>query len=461
MEFPKSNFSEWYNEIIEFAELTDKRYPVKGMNIWMPYGFSIMKNIDEMIRKTFLEDSYEEVMFPSLISRPMFEVEFEHIKGFEKELFWIAKGGRETQEEDLAMRPTSESAIYPMFKLWIRDHGDLPKRIFQIVQVFRYETKHTRPFMRSRDIHFIECHTAHETFNDAEEQMNLYRREWDHFTRYLCIPYLEIRRPDWDKFPGAMYTIAFDTLMPSGRTLQVGTIHQYGTNFAMNYEVKYAKENGESEFVNQTTFGMSERLVAALVGIHGDDKGLILPPKIAPIQIVVVPIGKMDKKMELFIEKIENKLQKLGFRFKTDTDDRYTPGFKFNQWEMKGVPIRIELGNREIENDEVTVSIRTEKGRQKLKTSELENLNKFLEKVESELYEKAKKSLTDGLSGKSSSTGESSIRLVSLCDDRECARVVENKFDLDMMGTISNQDEQKKCEVCGKDGRTSLLSKPY
>lgn len=461
MEAPKSNFSEWYNEIIELSGLTDKRYPVKGMNIWMPYGFSLMKNVDELIRARFYSDGYEEVMFPSLISKGMFEIEFEHIRGFEKELFWIAKGGKDSLEEDLAMRPTSESAIYPMLKLWIRDHGDLPMRLFQIVQVYRYETKHTRPFIRSRDIHFIECHTSHRDYSDAEEQMKLYREEWKSFTDAICIPFLEVKRPDWDKFPGAVYTIAFDTLMPSGRTLQIGTIHEYGTNFSKNYEIEFADENGVGTNVNQTTFGMSERLIGAIVGIHGDDKGLILPPDVAPIQIVIVPIGPQSPEMEKFIAKLEKELGKMGLRYKTDRDDRYTPGFKFNQWEMKGVPLRIEIGEREVQSDSITVSRRTKKGRNKIPVSQLSDLKNELGEVSKELFERAETILRSGLEGKMTGSLEATIRTAFVCEKQSCASSLEEKYDKTMMGAILNYGSNGKCEVCGEDGRTSLFSNPY
>jgi prolyl-tRNA synthetase len=461
MEHKKRDFSEWYNEIIDISGLSDKRYPIKGMNVWMPYGYSLMKNTDELIRQKFYEDNYDEVMFPSLISRPMFEIEFEHIKGFEKELFWITKGGRESLEDDLAMRPTSESAIYPMLKLWIRDHSDLPKRIFQIVQVYRYETKHTRPFIRSRDIHFIECHTAHRTYKDSEEQMDLYRKEWNYFTEKLCLPYMEVKRPEWDKFPGAVYTIAFDTLMPSGRTLQIGTIHEYGTNFSKNYDVRYANENGESELVNQTTFGMSERLIAAIIGIHGDDKGLIIPPFVAPVQVVVVPIFSEEFEIAEYVSSIESKLQSLGIRHKVDNDNNYTPGYKFNQWEMKGVPLRIEIGGREANEKFITVSLRTRKGRIKLQENEINKVFDLMKEVEKELRDRAESILLDGLSGKKSTDQESAIKTAIICENEKCSKEMESKLDLTMMGHILNYKKMGKCEVCGKDGQNALFSRPY
>ena len=290
MENRKKNFSEWYNEIVETAELSDKRYHVKGMNVWRPYGLKIMQGIDGIIRRLVDSRDFDEVSFPVPVTKDQLMVEFEHVKGFEGELYWITRGGHENLDVELALRPTSEAAMYPMFSLWIRSHADLPMKLYQIVSVYRHETKHTRSFIRIREIHFFEAHTAHATYEDAEKQMVQYKEIWERLADELCLPYITNRRPDWDKFPGARYTLAFDTLLPSSRSLQIGTIHQYGTNFSENYDIKYADDDGEHHFVSQTTFGMSERLLAAVIGVHGDDKGLILPPGIAPVQVIIVPI---------------------------------------------------------------------------------------------------------------------------------------------------------------------------
>ena len=461
MENTRSDFSQWYNEIIELAELMDKRYPIKGMNVWLPYGYSLMRNIDEMIRERFYADDFREVMFPALISRGMFEIEFEHIKGFENELFWVTKGGKESFEDDLAMRPTSEAAIYPMFKLWIRDHMDLPMRIFQIVQVWRYETKHTRPFIRVRDIHFIECHTAHSSYEDAEEQLEIYRKQWNFFTDALCLPFMEIQRPEWDKFPGAVYTRAFDTIMPSGRTIQIGTIHQYGQNFSKNYDVKYADMDGNAQYAYQTTFGMSERLVAHLISIHGDDKGLILPPAVAPYQVVIVPIPGTEPNLKSYIDEITNFLKDSDIRFTVDFRENYTPGYKYNHWEMKGVPLRFEIGDREVKNRTITAAFRTGRKKEIMKFTEINKVNDMLNSLADELREKAHKVLREALSGKILGEPEDAIKTPVLCNDEKCARHLEEKLSLTLMGHIMNHVESGKCEVCGKDGQTALFSRPY
>ncbi len=295
MEFPKENFSEWYNEVIEAAGLVDKRYPVKGMHVWLPYGWQLMRNIDEYFRKVFTEHEHQEVYFPLLIPETEFKKEAEHIEGFENEVYWVTHGGLDPLDVKLVVRPTSETAMYPMFSLWIRSHADLPLRIFQIVNVFRYETKQTRTFIRVREVHFFESHTAHATAEESEEQIKDNIEIWKKVADKLALPYVLVRKTDWDKFPGAAYSIGAETIMPSGRTLQIATIHQYFQNFSKPYGIEYLKEDGTHDYVHQTTFGMSERLVGAIVGIHGDNRGLVLPPEIAPIQVVIVPIVNKNK----------------------------------------------------------------------------------------------------------------------------------------------------------------------
>ncbi len=295
-------FSEWYNGIIDRAELSDKRYPIKGMNVWRPYGLAIMKLIDQAMREEFDSTGHGEVNFPVLIPETEFQKEADHVKGFEGDVFWVTRGGFNELDVKLVLRPTSETAMYPMFKLWIRSHADLPLKVYQIVPVFRYETKMTRSFMRVREIHFFEAHTAHATFEDAEQQIREDLQTNERLMRLLALPYLVSKRPDWDKFPGAYYSLGSDTLLPSGRSLQLATFHQYRDNFAKVYDVTYETESGEHKHVYQTTDGMSERILGALLAIHGDEKGLVLPPAAAPVQAVIVPVLEKGKQEEMLLE---------------------------------------------------------------------------------------------------------------------------------------------------------------
>ncbi|MCE5298866.1 MAG: proline--tRNA ligase, partial [Methanoregulaceae archaeon] len=270
----KDDFSGWYNELLWRAEIMDVRYPVKGLYVWYPFGFALRRNVYGELR-ALLDCDHQEALFPLLIPETEFAKEAEHIKGFEEEVYWVTHGGTSPLEVKLALRPTSECAIYPMYHLWVRSHADLPLRIYQIVNTFRYETKHTRPLIRLREItSFKEAHTVHATWEDAERQVHAAIALYRTFYETLCVPVIVSKRPDWDKFPGADYTIAVDTIMPDGRTLQIGTVHHLGDHFSKTFSITYEDLNGEQQFAQQTCYGISERCIAALISMHGDEKGL-------------------------------------------------------------------------------------------------------------------------------------------------------------------------------------------
>lgn len=465
MESKKSDFSEWYNEIIDIAGLSDKRYPIKGMNVWLPYGLKVMKNIDSIIRQNVDSEKFQEVQFPVLITRDQLSIEFEHVKGFENEVFWVTRGGKEPLEVDMALRPTSEAAMYGMFQLWVRSHTDLPVKIYQIVSVYRYETKHTRSFIRIREIHFFEAHTAHTDYNSAEKQMVEYLSIWKRISNALCLPFVVDQRPDWDKFPGAIYTLAFDTAMPGGRSLQIGTIHQYGENFSKNYGISYLKDDGTHSLVSQTTFGLSERLLAAVIGIHGDDSGLVLPPSIAPVQAVIVPIPSDTADVDNFADSVAQILSDHGYRVDVDHRDGYTPGFKFNEWEMKGVPLRIEIGSKEVKEGKITIKKRT--GGQRFSSSMEECANTVkhsLEEISSDLLSKAEEHLLKNtIFSDTMEKTKSANSLVNLfwCGDHQCANEIEGKTEKTVLGVQKSDDREGKCIVCGKDGKITTVATPY
>ncbi len=465
MENKKSNFSEWYNEIIEISGLSDKRYPIKGMNVWLPYGLKIRQNIDKAIRHGVDPRNFQEVSFPVLVTKDQLSVEFDHVKGFEGEVFWVTRGGREPLDVEMALRPTSEAAMYGMFSLWIRAHTDLPLKLYQIVDVYRYETKHTRSFIRIREIHFFESHTAHDTYEDAERQMAEYLEVWKELSDSLCLPFEVHKRPDWDKFPGAQYTLAFDTIMPGGRSLQIGTIHQYGTNFSETYDIKYLKDNGEHSFAHQTTFGLSERLLAAVIGLHGDDQGLILPPGIAPIQAIVVPIPSKKLDTTEFARRVNSMLLDAGIRSRIDERDNYTPGFKFNDWEMKGVPVRIEIGEREVDGNSAVLVPRTERKKIKVEMQELpEKLSALLIEVKSILRERASKLFSENQVRIDELNALSNVKgfiLAGWCGDKACSDRVEEKYGFETLGFSPEKNEERDCVVCGKPGKIGTFSKPY
>jgi len=462
------DFSEWYNDVIDRAGLCDKRYPVKGMNIWTPYGWKLMLLIDRLFREEFDRTGHSEVCFPLLIPEDQFAKEKEHIKGFDEQVYWVTHAGANPLDIKLCLRPTSETAIYPIFKLWVRSHADLPLKIYQIVDVFRYETKQTRAFMRVREIHFFESHTCHADFNGAEDQMKQNLEIMERLARKLCLPYIAAIRPEWDKFAGAHYSIGIDSAMPSGRTLQIGGIHQYKDNFAKPFEITYEDEKGNQSHVHQTTFGMSERLVGAIVAIHGDDGGVMLPPAVAPFQVVIVPVlakGQQEK-IEEECGKVRDELAAAGLRVHLDSRDM-RPGNKYYDWELKGVPLRIELGKKDMDEDAVMAVRRDNREKSKLPRKELAaKVENILLAIETDLYRRADAEM-NGKIGEIGSLAElkniSGILRVHWCGLEECGRKIEQEADASLLGTpVPERNEKSKCIACGKESeKVALVARTY
>ena len=386
------NFSEWYGNILERAEIYDLRYPIKGCGVYLPYGFKIRRYAFEIIRNMLDETEHDEALFPMLIPEDLLAKEGEHIKGFEDEVYWVTHGGTTPLDVKLALRPTSETPIYYMMKLWMKVHTDLPIKVYQIVNTFRYETKHTRPLIRLREIMtFKEAHTAHATKEDAENQVKEAITIYKNFFDELGIPTIISKRPEWDKFPGAEYTMAFDTIFPDGKTMQIGTVHNLGQNFAKTFELEFETADGGKDYAYQTCYGISDRVIASIIALHGDEKGLILPPNVAPIQIVIVPLlfkGKEEIAMNKAKEVYEI-LKEKGYRIKLDDRD-IRPGRKFNDWELRGVPLRIELGPRDIENKKITLYRRDSGEKFQIDEDDLLNeINNIMNSIMETIKEKA------------------------------------------------------------------------
>ncbi|MFA6805207.1 MAG: proline--tRNA ligase [Candidatus Methanomethylophilaceae archaeon] len=460
----EENFNDWYNEIVEKANLSDKRYPVKGMNVWTPYGWKIMRMIDTYIRQELDATDHEEVCFPLMIPETEFKKEKDHIKGFDSEVYWVTHAGLNKLDVRLVVRPTSETAMYPMFSLWIRSHQDLPLKVYQIVNTFRYETKQTRAFIRVREIHFFESHTCHDTEEDAQRQIDEDVEILSKIAKRLCLPYTLLVRTDWDKFPGAYYTVGIDTVMPNGRTLQIGSIHHYRTNFSEPYNITYEDENGEHKYVHQTTYGMSERLLGAVIGVHADDKGLVMPPDIASFQVVIIPIlSKNNTELVTKESKILYEvLTAAGLRVKLDDRDA-RPGSKYYDWEIKGVPLRLELGGRDIENNVVTFVRRDtgEKGTIDAATV-AEGTKLMLRVIADSMYAKAKEIQESHMQDIDSMENipEDKIIRFGWCGCPECGHAFEDKFDIKILGHAYRPEHayKGKCIVCGKDTDMQVLA---
>jgi prolyl-tRNA synthetase len=399
--------------------------------------------------------------------------EAEHIKGFEEEVYWVTHGGTTPLDVKLALRPTSETAIYPMYALWVRSHADLPIKYYQIVNTFRYETKQTRPLIRLREItSFKEAHTVHATWEEAEAQVEEAIRLYREFYHGLCIPTLVSKRPDWDKFPGADYTIAVDAIMPNGKTLQIGTVHHLGDHFSRTFNITYEDKNGEQKFAQQTCYGISERSIAALISIHGDDKGLILPPAVATLQAVIIPItiGKRHEDVMAAANTLCADLTSAGFRVKLDNRDM-RPGAKYYWWELRGVPLRLELGPRDLDAGKVMAVMRTGQKKPIELASIVEGIKGILSEITEAVRERAEKHTESHLCSVTSladlnaALDGGNVAVVTWCQHRDCGDAIETKTNASILGTDVRScyvpASEGLCIECGKPGKATLVGRSY
>jgi prolyl-tRNA synthetase len=462
-------FFEWYLEALEVANLTDKRYPVKGMNVWTPYGFLARRALDRVMIEAIEATGSHPVEFPTLIPQTEFQKEKEHIKGFDQEVYWVTRGGATELDVPLVLRPTSETAMYPIFALWVRSHQDLPLNVYQIVNTFRYETKTTRPFIRVREIHFFEEHTCQVDEDAATERVGSNLRAFAEMARACGLPYLQVRRPDWDKFPGAFYTIAFDIPVSESRTLQLGSVHHYRENFSGPYGIRYEAADGTQKLVHQTTFGLSERLIGAIVATHGDRKGVVFPSSVAPYQVVLVPISSKDGADPLpWARSVAEALRALGLRVHIDSGDE-RPGAKYYRWESRGVPVRLEIGGREAAGKTVTAADRlgtkAALGPENLTSAILE----FVQAFDRRLSERARGAFEAAVTLASSLEdlkGTRTVRLIAWCGAEACGHEVEKAVDGALLGTLEGDPpvplgDPPGCIACGKaPSRWSAAARP-
>jgi prolyl-tRNA synthetase len=363
--YKKEDFSEWFSEVIAKTDLADIRYNAKGFIVFRPWAVMAMKKMYRLYEQELEKTGHQPVLFPSLIPESNFKLEAHHVEGFAPEVFWVTEyGAGEKFGERLALRPTSETAMYRMYALWVRGWRDLPLKIYQSCQVWRHDTSATRPFIRSREFHWIETHDVFATREEAEAQVAEDMATTEKVMHLIFgIPFLPLRRPEWDKFPGAIHTFVADTLMPDGKALQQPSTHLLGQNFAKVFGIKFKTREETEEFAWQTCYGPAiSRMMASIIALHGDDKGLMFPFEIAPLQVVIVPITT-KKEVEEKCFGLKKELEEAGLSAQVDNSDRM-PGWKFNEWELKGVPIRLEVGPRELKAGEVTL-VRRDNGEKK------------------------------------------------------------------------------------------------
>jgi prolyl-tRNA synthetase len=468
------NFSEWYDRVLLEAEIIDDRYPVKGFSVYRGWGYSIAKRIYQMLEEKLEEADHQPMQFPVVIPEDAFQKEEDHIEGFSAEVFWITHAGENELDRRLLLRPTSETAIYPMFKLWIRSHADLPLLMHQTCNVYRYETKATRPLFRGREFLWNEAHTAHADYEDAERQVmegiDIYSQVYD----ALGLSYIRLKRPDFDKFAGAVYSVAFDTWNPDGKVNQVGTVHHLGDNFAKAFELTYEDEEGNQTYAYNTCYGMGfGRTLAATIAHHGDDNGLILPPVVAPRQVVIVPIPFKGREEDVaaYAGKIEAKLKEAGIRVVLDDDDRLRPGEKYYKWEMFGVPVRVEVGPREVDARSVTLVRRDTKERSKAGFTDLEEavrglFTEIFETLKARSRKRLDSELTDAddLDELKALMDERKIVKANWCGDPHCAFQLKDEVAGEVRGTLwdGHEEPDGRCIVCGDEGKhVAYVSRTY
>ena len=456
----EEDFSQWYIDIVKKADLADYT-PVKGCMVIKPYGYALWENMQQCLDRRIKATGHKNAYFPLFIPESLLKKEAEHVEGFAPEVAWVTHGGNQKLEERLAVRPTSEAIIGSLYSKWIRSWRDLPVLINQWANIVRWE-KVTRPFLRTTEFLWQEGHTAHKNQEEAEEEtlkiLTVYK---DYIEQDLAIPVIIGRKSKNEKFAGAMHTYTLEALMGDGKILQAGTSHNLGQNFARAFDIRFLDENQEEQFAWTTSWGTSTRLVGGIIMVHGDERGLKLPPKVASVQVVIVPIF-FDKSKQEVMEKAEEyrDLLQEKFRVELDVRDSYTPGWKFNEWEMKGVPVRLEIGPRDLANNQVT-AVRRDKGNKVVipENELIPTLEKWMLDIQNNLFLQARARLEENI--RFTEDYEVFKQIIEekrgfikayWCGDEEC----EDHIKKETKATIrciplEEQKEKGKCIFCGKE----------
>lgn len=474
----EKNFSEWFSKIVEVAELADIRNDVKGFIVFRPWAARCMKQMYLLYEKALERKGHWPALFPALVPESLLKKEKEHVEGFAPQVFWVEKAGNAELPERHFMRPTSETPMYQMYSIWVRSWRDLPLKIYQSCQVWRYETKATRPFIRSREFWWIEAHDVFATKEDSEAQVREDMETTEEVMhQQFGIPFIFFRRPEWDKFPGAEDTFAADTLMPDGRVIQQPSTHLLGQKFSKPFGIKFKDKDEDEKYAWQTCYGPAiSRIIASVFAFHGDNQGLIFPFNIAPLQVIIVPIlGKDPKKVLKKAEELKSVLVDNNIRAEVDASDK-RPGEKYYFWEMKGVPLRVELGQKEIEQGKLTICRRDTKEKVQIKETEmLKKITDIGKDIVNKLRERADKSF-EGKIQEASTLDELKKKLdkggfvkVPFCsrdmNGKECAdQLKSDTGGGDVRGTTPFKEEKPKgkCVICGKPAKVVVyVGKSY
>jgi len=464
----KENFSEWYTQIVIKAELADYA-PVKGLIVLRPYGYSIWESLKSSLDEKLKETGHENGFLPVLIPESLLSKEADHFSGFNPEVFWVTRSGDTEIGDKLALRPTSETLAYSMYSKWIKSWRDLPLKINFWNSALRAEIKATKPFLRTSEFLWQEGHTVHSTKEEAEEEvmliLDIYKKTVE---EELAIPVITGKKSEKEKFVGAVYTTTMESMMPDGKALQMGTSHFLGQNFSKPFDVKFLDKNNVETFAWQTSWGVSWRLIGALIMVHGDDKGLVLPPRVAPIQVVIVPIYYSDSDREIVLKKtreIEQTLKKNKIRVRVDARDEWTPGYKFHDWEMKGVPLRIEIGPKDIAKDKMVLVRRDTQKKSDLEFSDAESgVESMLKKIQQSLFEKANlllkertKKVSDFDKFKSEIENGEFLE-ASWCGDQKCEEKIKESTGADIrVIPFDNSKTDAPCINCKRPGKENVI----
>jgi prolyl-tRNA synthetase len=468
----EENFSEWFTQLVQKNELADLRYNVKGFLVFQPWSVLCMEKMYKFLEENLQKKGHKPYWFPTLIPEENLKKESSHLGGFTPEVFWVTQGGKKKFEEKLALRPTSETAMYQMFSLWIRSYNDLPFKTYQRANVFRHETKSTRPFLRSREFHWIERHSAHATEDDAFAQVKEDIQTTQEVLHDIFgIPFIYFERPAWDIFPGASRTFAADALNPDGKVIQQPSTHMISQNFSKAFDVKFRDKDEKEKYAHLTCYGPAvSRIFASVIITHSDNKGLKFPWEIAPVQVTIIPI---DKKLNKKAESLKKQIEKFASCEIDYTDKR--PGEKFNYWEMKGVPIRIDLGLKDSEKKQITIFRRDLNKKEiipektllpeikKISKDFTKNLIKKADKVFENRIKEAKNK--NEIKKIISSGGIAKCNWCSVEKNGEpCAEIIEKEIGAEVRGTRLDENSKPsgKCAICGKPAKEVVyIAKSY
>ena len=459
----EDDFAQWYTDVCRKAELMDYS-SVKGFIIYRPYGYAIWEQIQEYLNKRFKATGHENVYMPMVIPESLFQKEKDHISGFAPETLIATIGGQNELDDRLIIRPTSEVLFTEHYAKVISSYRDLPKLYNQWCSVIRWE-KTTRPFLRGSEFLWQEGHTMHETEEEARTETLKMLEIYDDLGRdLLAVPFVKGRKTDKEKFAGAEETYSIEALMPDGKGLQSGTTHYFGTGFAKAFGVQFQGRDGKLTNPHQTSWGVSTRLLGAIIMVHGDDNGLVLPPYVAPIQVVVIPVAQQKPGVIPAAREVYKDLVDAGLRVKIDESDK-TAGWKFSEYEMKGIPLRVELGPRDIENGVVTIAKRHNGEKISVKREELvETINRLIPEIHKEMYEKALKYLLEHVTEVHSveelnaALEKGGYAKMMWCGEQACEDKVKEMFQATARCMPFNQIAfDETCPICGKKAKKVVL----